>query len=355
MTVGAFRQLIQPFVKRGLDEFKVLRNPESYRFELKNDRKTLAEYFVTNGTKLLIEDGKPLRRGETPVKFIFYNLATGDSPDTFLEPLFELLIPEDMTVYEVKGEVCRALVADTTLHQNLLTQLKRTYPTVSEFHFTPDTIRLREINYLSLSTVYMDCQTLENAARVLLPGMTLAVEWLGKKEPKIHHHQEVITIQRFFPSEFKLGPREEIVLSDNDKIDDLRAQLAQRSGLDSLEKVSFVVVSRWSSISSLLELPQLGWDNYERLLQNDDTVRSLYLYDGDHLYFKDKTEPLKSLEPNEIESIKAQEHQQRYDKVTLSHVHEEILRYLLQVRFVVPHHCGFGQWQSANCEYQTHR
>jgi hypothetical protein len=152
MTVGAFRQLIQPFVKRGLDEFKVLRNPESYRFELKNDRKTLAEYFVTNGTKLLIEDGKPLRRGETPVKFIFYNLATGDSPDTFLEPLFELLIPEDMTVYEVKGEVCRALVADTTLHQNLLTQLKRTYPTVSEFHFTPDTIRLREINYLSLST-----------------------------------------------------------------------------------------------------------------------------------------------------------------------------------------------------------
>jgi hypothetical protein len=153
MTLGEFKQLIQPYIHLTLDEFKVLKGSKHSRFELKNEKKTLEEYGLTHGTKLTIQKGKPLRRGETLIKFVFFNLRLAHLQESFCEPLFELLLPEDMSVYDAKVEVCRALHTNQIVHDKVINQLKIAYPNISQFSFTPDTIRLRELCYRSPSNV----------------------------------------------------------------------------------------------------------------------------------------------------------------------------------------------------------
>jgi hypothetical protein len=80
----------------------------------------------------------------------------------------------------------------------------------------------------------------------------------------------------------------------------------------SADQISVVRVFPWSSGPSLLELPKLDWDGYQQYTYYDGTVRCLRLSDGDLLYYKDNTEPLKKLEPHEIEAIKKEELKQRY-------------------------------------------
>jgi hypothetical protein len=76
------------------------------------------------------------------------------------------------------------------------------------------------------------------AARILYSGITLAVQWLGEKEPKTHSTDQIITIQRFYPSQLTFGPREEIITTDEDTIQHLKTQLAQRAGIGTFSLIS---------------------------------------------------------------------------------------------------------------------
>jgi hypothetical protein len=58
----------------------------------------------------------------------------------------------------------------------------------------------------------------------------------------------------------------------------------------------------------VLEVADLDWDGYRKNSDNNcDTVRCLRVSDGDLLYYKDNTEPLKKLSSEEYEAIKKEE------------------------------------------------
>lgn len=133
ITLGELKQQIIPLVQLTVDEFKVLKGSKVYRTELRNERDTLRECNLVDGMKIVIEKGKPLRRGETMIKFVWFRpdkAADGE----LLEELFDAPIPEDMLVRDVKVEVSHKLKE-------------------KNIDLAPEHIRLREMFHRSPSTV----------------------------------------------------------------------------------------------------------------------------------------------------------------------------------------------------------
>jgi hypothetical protein len=87
-----------------------------------------------DGMKIVIEKGKPLRRGETMIKFMWFRPDKA-SDGELLEELFDAPIPEDMLVRDVKLEVSHKLKQDKNIE------------------LAPEHIRLREMFHRSPSTV----------------------------------------------------------------------------------------------------------------------------------------------------------------------------------------------------------
>lgn len=97
-----------------LNEFKVMKESYSGNVELKNEEDSLDDYNLTNGTKLVIEKvisnyqfihfskGKPLRKGEIVIKFVYFDPNAEGQQVT---DLFKLPIPGGVTVKEAKDLV----------------------------------------------------------------------------------------------------------------------------------------------------------------------------------------------------------------------------------------------------------
>jgi len=281
ITLKEYKDLIIPVIGLGIEEFKVVRGPKNYRHELKNEQDTLKEYGLIDGTRLCIRKGKPLRRGETPVKFVLFK-PNADAQE--MEKLFEMDIPESMLVSDIKVDVAKKMKEE----KNLVVD--------------PNHLRMREIISKSPGKVFIDKQTLKEVVRTYSTTI-LAVQDLGQVEPKIFHDQMVIFLQQWHPSTFTLGSKTEIVVHDQDDIDVFKADLSKRTGI---KNVGLLRIPHWNSTSiSSLEIPTQDWDRKEPW--NSHTVELLHLSEGDVLLYRDNDEPLKQLTKEEEETIKKED------------------------------------------------
>jgi ubiquitin C-terminal hydrolase len=305
ITLGELKQQIIPLVQLTVDEFKVLKGSKVYRTELRNERETLRECNLVDGMKIVIEKGKPLRRGETMIKFMWFRPDKA-SDGELLEELFDAPIPEDMLVRDVKLEVSHKLKQDKNIE------------------LAPEHIRLREMFHRSPSTIFMDDQSLKEAARVLRPDQIVAVQQIAGPETK-QKHQTVVFVRQWHPDRFELGPYEELSVVEDDKVDVFKQQLAEHAHIDDPNEVAIVRTFPWSG-PSLLDVSDLDWDSYKKYMYHDGTLKSLRLSDGDLVIFKDARVALKELSKEEAAQLKRDEAKKRASSSGVSSRRERDLK-----------------------------
>lgn len=157
--------------------------------------------------------------------------------------------------------------------------------------------------------IFMDDQSLKEAARVLRPDQVVAVQQISGPESK-QKHQTVVFVRQWHPDRFELGPYEELSVVEDDKVDVFKQQLAEHAHIDDPNEVSIVRTFPWSG-PSLLDVADLDWDSYKKYMYHDGTLKSLRLSDGDLVIFKDKRVALKELSKEEAALLKRDEAKKR--------------------------------------------
>jgi len=280
-TLGQFKEKIAPILGLSLDEFKVMRGHEKYATELKNEKETLKECYIWNG-RVVIEKGRPMRHGETKISFFIYEPNPADEKKgEILEELFEIPIPEDMLIREMK--------------ETLSVKLKEE----KKIEINPNNMRIRELQVRTPSKIYADNYSFKHVSTSIYNGRPLAITNLGHEEPVKSDKQLVPIVIRFYPSKYEFGIKEEYVLSEDITCDEFKKLLAEKF---SLRNVQLAKITHGQP--NVLDAPDLEWDRKAY----GDRIGTLYnspyyLRDGDTILFRDAEEQLKQLTKEEKDKI----------------------------------------------------
>jgi len=308
----------------------VSKGSERYKFELKNEDNKLSDYHFSSTNQLIIEKGKPMRKGEIVIKFYTFSYSKEGYE---IGDLFKLPLPEKMAIKDAKSEVVKHF---RELQLNEETKRTDNYDIGDEEH-----IRLRELFCKCPSSIFLDNVTIKEASRLFTPE--IAVEKVPNGEIKAKGHI-VCFIQQFFPSRFEVGDVHEISTYYDEELDSLRKRITELTGC---KNVALTIGERWESFK-LLNIPNMfsfkpaikeendsngdSSDNENESDDDDDikskmgnrtfqnpiyTVRRLQVRDGDIVYFWDCTESLKKLSDEEKKSNYSQRKKSKITKKSL--------------------------------------
>jgi len=258
-----------------------MRGHEKYATELKNEKETLKECYIWNG-RVVIEKGRPMRHGETKISFFLYDPNPLDEKKgELLEELFEIPIPEDMLIREMK--------------ELLSTKIKEE----KKIEISPNHMRIRELQVRTAAKIYADNYTFKHISTSIYNGRPLAITNLGHEEPVKSDKQLIPIVIRFYPSRYEFGPREEYVLSEDITCDEFKKLLAEKFSLRSVQLAKIT-----HGQPNVLDAPDLEWDRKAY----GDRIGTLYnspyyLRDGDTILFRDADEPPKQLNKEEKDKI----------------------------------------------------
>jgi len=282
-----------------LDEFKVFRGSSTWRTELRNDNDSLDDCKLFDGCKLYIEKGTPLKDGETPVKFMYFDPETKRFKE-HLTDLFEINIQEKMQI-----DALRELLAE---------KLKE----AKQIDIPPSHLRLREYNYCpgkilrgnSLMSSYITVWSGSNHR--------LAIQELPAPEA-VKQGELTFFLQQWIPSKYELGPKSEISLPENMTTAELRQLLGEKHGIKNVGIAEFV---QWNS-QETLEHKEWPW---ERDLLHPKSIlcgAPLYIRDGELVIFRDNDEPVKELTKEERRKIE-KDSQTRKSRTSYHHKEEAL-------------------------------
>lgn len=295
--------MIQPIVKLPLDEFKISRGNIHYRVELKNENETIEDCRLTDGSKLFLEKGKPMKEGETKIAFSLFDPENRRSKDYLME-LFEIPVSEQILIGDLKVILAARLKEE------------------KQIEIDPKNMRIREMFTKSPSSVYYDSKMLKDSAHCLYNGKPLAIQELSEPECKNDADDVIVFVQQFFPSKYTTGTKFEIKLRDETPIPEFKQMLSEKSGIQNVGIAK--AYGTWPG-PDLLEIPDLDWDHpIPSYATKTGTVGTapLYLRDGDILYFRDNDEELKKLTPEEKKALEKEVHK---SKRVAYHTKEEAL------------------------------
>jgi len=287
MTFKELKELMQPMIGLPLDEFKVSRGSVHWKFELKSDDETLDQCRLTDGARLFVEKGKPMKEGETKIEFYLFDPDLKKTKD-YVEPLYEIPIDENTKIWDIKVMLANKLKED------------------GKGEHDPKKLRLRELFSKSPSAIYNNNATLKESATCLYNGKALAIQELQEEETEKGEDHVVPFIQQFFPDKFELGPKVEMFLNEDMPIQDFKALLSEKFGIKNVGIAK--TFASWPG-ADLLEIPELDWDraipNYPGSSMKTGTISTspLYLRDGDILFFRDNDVELKKLTADERKKL----------------------------------------------------
>jgi len=282
MTFKELKELLAPVVGITVDEFKVSRGMGHWRVEVKNESESLEENRLTDGAKLLIEKGRPLKEGETKMNFFFFDPLLKRNKEPF-EDLFEMNVDETISMPALREIIAKRMKEDKNIE------------------ISPENLRIREVFSKSPSKVLRGNGTLKDAVNVLYNGKSLAIQELDGPEQAKGEDSLSLFIQQFFPSKYEVGPKLELILSENTPIPEFKRMLSTKYDIKNVGIAK--APGLWPG-PDLLDVPNLDWDRqipeYISSVQVGTLgTAPLYLRDGDILYFRDNDEPLKELSKDE--------------------------------------------------------
>jgi hypothetical protein len=114
MSLLELKEKIAAAIDLSLDEFLVLKGWGNYWNELNNESQLLKSYGMSGVVKVQIKKGKPTRHGEIPTKFLQFAIPNTSNEEELakyevLPILFELLVPEQTTIADIKKLVSENL------------------------------------------------------------------------------------------------------------------------------------------------------------------------------------------------------------------------------------------------------
>ncbi|XP_071791463.1 ubiquitin carboxyl-terminal hydrolase 47-like [Asterias amurensis] len=280
MTLAVFKKSLETYVGRESQHFKVYRvYANNQEFESIRLTETLQSY--SEDSKVIIKLGRALKKGEYRVKI--YQL-TANSPEP-CKYLFDCVFAKGMSVIQSKTE----LIPELREKCGLEIPLKR--------------LRLRKKAWKNPGAIYIDSQLYEDDIPIFT-NWEVFVEILERDEPLVDPTHLVLFVRRWRPSEFKLDPFEEVLLSDC-TVAELKKRLSALSDI-SPENIDFAKgKGTFPCEVSLLEMQSdLEWNPQVTSLNS----WPLYISDdGAVIYYCDRSEPIKELTEEEKQEIQKKE------------------------------------------------
>jgi len=154
------------------------------------------------------------------------------------------------------------------------------------------------------SKVFRGNGNIKNSSMSLYNGKTLGIQPLPEPEVVIAESDLVIFLQQWFPSKFEVGPKIEMVVSENMTLTEFKQFLSTKYGITN------VGISKPSGSfpgPDILEIPEADWDrkipeysySYSSIRMGALGSAPLYVHDGDIVLFRDNDELLKELTKEE--------------------------------------------------------
>lgn len=317
-TLGEFKKQISAVVGLEPENMQVSRGTTNWKWELKDTAISLDSHFVTDGSEIFIDKGRPMKPGEYKVNIHLYDPKRPAPPGLpcSYQKLFEALLTEGDIVADAKRELAR-LVAEHP-------QLPKELPAIS-----PATLRLRELSSTSQipGKPFVDSLTIKECC-FLYNGKNLAIQLLDGPEPvKTKQHVQVY-VQRWHPATLALDARDELILMDTSTITDLRLALEKHSGLAassiSIAKGSYAATDGLSILEAATELE---WDKVA--LTEKETRLSeapLYLRETDTIVFREIAEKAKELSIQERQQLEKEASAARGSRYSSYSHHETALK-----------------------------
>ncbi|XP_038049001.1 ubiquitin carboxyl-terminal hydrolase 47-like [Patiria miniata] len=280
MSLAVFKKALEPYVGTESQNFKVYRvYANNQEFESIRLTETLQSY--SEDSRVVVKLGRALKKGEYRVK-IYQLSANSSEPCKYL---FDWVFAKGMSVQQSKTELLPELKAKCLIDVPL------------------NRLRLRKKAWKNPGAIYADTQLYEEDIPIFT-NWEVFVEILDCPEPVTDPNHLELFVRRWRPSEFKLDPFEEIILTDC-TVDDLKKELSSRSGI-SQENVCFAKgKGTFPCEVSLLEMQtDLEWN------PNVTSLNSWPLYisdDGAVVYYCDGSEDLKELTEEEKQDIQKKE------------------------------------------------
>eukprot|EP01125_Pyxidicula_operculata_P002363 TRINITY_DN12247_c0_g1_i1.p1 TRINITY_DN12247_c0_g1~~TRINITY_DN12247_c0_g1_i1.p1 ORF type:complete len:1243 (+),score=262.55 TRINITY_DN12247_c0_g1_i1:103-3831(+) len=369
-TLLNLKKMIQAKIKLSLDEFKVSKGVAPSYVQLKDENETLTSLGLGNGMKITVEKGKPMRKGEIVIKFVYFdpqrsnptynpNFNKKDNQDGkpddpskqtenekdsidntnngILFDLFQLAIPGKYTIRQAKQMIIEHFNTIQEEHQKKTpTSVTAPLPSLYPISYIGDVeslnIRLRKFNMLPdfvPGNILCDDMVINQVATFVYMTPEFAVQTLPKGQPEMKKSKDddiVIFLQEFDPKTFTLGPKFEFLTHEDEKLGTFRDRICEEVKINS--ELGLVQADKFDGISPL-SVPGMTWVKAIKGQQSIDkseaddastydpqlTVRSLRLCDGDLLLYRDFQIPLKELTPEEEKVIK-ENHKKKISSIT---------------------------------------
>mmetsp|Transcript_36164 Transcript_36164/g.84971 ORF Transcript_36164/g.84971 Transcript_36164/m.84971 type:complete len:1185 (+) Transcript_36164:407-3961(+) len=289
-TLAELKEKISAVIGLGPDEFRVHKLTQGAKTELTKVADSLSTLNLSWGgqcPRLVVDKGEPERQGVHNMTLV---LLEDKRTHSTARELFTMAVEEDMLVGDIKKEVAKKLAEHRIAS--------------GETEGVPH-LRLRETHYGDANEprkVLVDDLPLAGRAGQMMNVYfkKLNVQVLEGPEPKEKKGEVVVELMRWYPAEWKLGPREELVVGEADTVDQVRAGLAARSGV-SEDQLEIGKSSYWTG-SARSELEALHWQEIRPRWEPSATgpaIEALDLREGGLYYYKCKEDVVKELSEEE--------------------------------------------------------
>ncbi|KAL9700561.1 hypothetical protein quinque_004002 [Culex quinquefasciatus] len=279
---GYLKYRLQPHLHVPMEYFKLIKNSGSgSQQEVTILKEELNSY--KDGDRLTIELGRVLRKGEYKVSLYYLNVEQMTDESEKLPFLCTWIVRNGQQVGQVKRDILA--------HLATLANHKGAPPF--------DSCRLRKKCWKSISKVYTDDMHIGDETVKLTSNSDLILqecEDLGMVTPT-HYNDVVLLVRRWQPAEMKLGKVQEILFPNKCELKNLLSQL---SGIPE-ENLMYVKLQLRDSVSLLTIHTGLQWTSTPA--RSDDYSCSNNFQDGNMVYYRDKTEPLLELTPEERKEL----------------------------------------------------
>ncbi|XP_055606489.1 ubiquitin carboxyl-terminal hydrolase 47 isoform X2 [Uranotaenia lowii] len=267
---GYLKYKLQSCLHVPMEYFKLFKNSDNNVQEITALKEELNSY--SDGSRLTIELGRVLRKGEYKINLYYLNVDNLADDVDKLPYLCEWIVRKGQTIKNIK--------------RDLLVHLADKYPTM-----TMERCRMRMKCVRSISSVLQDDNkigddvTLTNHSVLVLQE----VDDMENATP-VHINDVVLLVRRWIPSEMKLDKFQEIVFRNKCE---LRNVLSELSGIPE-ENLEYVKLAPRNAVTTLQIHTVLQWTA-------DPYVNDHYsgFQDGNIVYYRDSTEPLKELTAEE--------------------------------------------------------
>ncbi|XP_031619612.1 ubiquitin carboxyl-terminal hydrolase 47 isoform X2 [Contarinia nasturtii] len=290
MNVANLKRVLEPYIKVPMEYFKIFRHNSSQN-EIECTRLNDDLRSFNDGERLTIELGRALRSGEYKCKVYYMKLSEINDTSETLTFLCDWILCNGASVGKTKREI--------------LAQIASNDP---QYEIPYERCRLRKKSANAPGKIFLDDQVFGDDV-ILLSNYEIIVQELEDQNQQVSDEKSLtIFIRRWYPSEMRLGPFNEITIYEKDN---MKSALSQHSGITE-ENVEFAKSQGTfpNHNVSILEIhTSMLWNSNPTTLNEFPLSNS---QDGIMFFYRDKTEELKQLSPTERQELKNQDARNGY-------------------------------------------